>query len=426
MPRGQSRFMEERAVLRRLTLTLLVLFLTTGVALSVPLSAASGVSSASESASQDLIAEGSTPPEDSATDSQYADNSSAAASENAHSSSAADSRYVDNSVPEPPRNPAEVSRSDGPDSQGFVSQGSIVEGPALPKEDFPPYSQVVDNSSPERFSAPGWSFGSSNSNSYGTNFRVAKPSQRAKPARFKFEIPASDVYSVYAWWPAYGVNNTATRFGVSTASGVRWTKVDQREDGGLWVRLGAYEMESGNRYAVQVSPASEKGGYVMADAVKIVRGRFESPVDRGDGSRGSSRTKGSASSGLASGDFTGLDVVRLAREHIGTPYKHSPPYTCQAQRSEDCSCHTELVFEKLGIGLPDDPVGQWGEGQRVAQSDLRPGDLVFFKESGPSNPITHVGIYSGHGNLIHASTYFGEVVESKMEYIKGYYGAKRL
>ena len=411
--------------MRWLALALLVLFLTTGLALSVPLTAASAVSGAKESVSQGLIAEGSTLPEDSAAGSQYADNSIAARSQYAGNSSGASSQYADNSLPEPPRNPGEVSRSDGPDPEGFVSQGSIVKGPALPKEDFPPYSQVVDNSSPERFSAPGWGIGSSNPNSYGRSYRVVKPSQRTKPARFRFEIPASDVYSVYVWWPAQGANNTAARFGISTASGVRWTKVDQREDGGLWVRLGAYEMESGNRYAVQVSPASGEGGYVMADAVKIVRGRFASPVGRG-GSRDSSRPRGSASSGLASGDFTGLDVVRLAREHIGTPYKHSPPYTCQAQRSEDCSCHTELVFEKLDIGLPDDPVGQWGEGQRVAKPDLRPGDLVFFKESGPSNPITHVGIYSGHGNLIHASAYFGEVVESKMEYIKGYYGAKGL
>jgi hypothetical protein len=37
-----------------------------------------------------------------------------------------------------------------------------------------------------------------------------------------------------------------------------------------------------------------------------------------------------------------------------------------------------------------------------------------------------VGIYSGHGNLIHASSYFDEVVESKMKWIDGYWGAKRI
>jgi hypothetical protein len=37
-----------------------------------------------------------------------------------------------------------------------------------------------------------------------------------------------------------------------------------------------------------------------------------------------------------------------------------------------------------------------------------------------------VGIYSGSGHLIYASSYFGRVVESKMKYIRGYWGAKRL
>ena len=51
---------------------------------------------------------------------------------------------------------------------------------------------------------------------------------------------------------------------------------------------------------------------------------------------------------------------------------------------------------------------------------------MFFKESGMSGPITHIALYSGNGYIVHASRYFGKVVESKMMYIKGYYGAKRL
>ena len=130
----------------------------------------------------------------------------------------------------------------------------------------------------------------------------------------------------------------------------------------------------------------------------------------------------------ASGTAAGGDVVRLARAHIGTPYVHSPPGSCEAHRSEDCSCLTSLVFARFGITLPDAPAGQWTHtpSRKIARSDLRPGDLVFFKEAGPSKPITHVGIFSGKGNLVHASNYFGEVVESEMRYIDGYFGAKRL
>jgi cell wall-associated NlpC family hydrolase len=120
------------------------------------------------------------------------------------------------------------------------------------------------------------------------------------------------------------------------------------------------------------------------------------------------------------------NIVSVGRRHIGTPYRPSPPGLCRAFRSEDCSCFTRLVFKHFGKTLPESPVKQWQSGRNIARSDLRPGDLVFFKEAGRSRPITHVGIYSGRGNLLHASNYFGKVVESKMRYVRGYSGAKRL
>jgi cell wall-associated NlpC family hydrolase len=120
------------------------------------------------------------------------------------------------------------------------------------------------------------------------------------------------------------------------------------------------------------------------------------------------------------------NIVRVARRHIGTPYRSSPPGRCRAFRSEDCSCTTKLVFRKFGKKLPENPAHQWRRGKKIKKSQLRPGDLVFFKEAGRSRPITHVGIYSGRGNLVHASNYFNKVVESKMRYMRGYFGAKRL
>jgi cell wall-associated NlpC family hydrolase len=53
---------------------------------------------------------------------------------------------------------------------------------------------------------------------------------------------------------------------------------------------------------------------------------------------------------------------------------------------------------------------------------------VFFdgNKNGKLQPTDHVGIYPGNGHLIHASNYFGEVVEGKMKKIDGCWGAKKM
>jgi hypothetical protein len=308
-------------------------------------------------------------------------------------------------------NALEASGAGSPDP---VSEGSISGAQHPPAEEIlimeppTPYSQVVDNATPGRFSQRGWKRSTGGkAQYYGKDYNYVEPSQVGHPARFRVEIPATDHYTVYARWPAAEGNNPATRFGVSTTSGIEWLKIDQRRDGGMWVRLGAYEMEAGNGYAVQVSGYRAKGR-VVADSVMVVRGTQVTPP----GTDAGSQARGGA-------------VVQRARNHIGTPYVHSPPGTCEARRSVDCSCLTSLVYGEW-LEMPDHPVEQWEYGREVERSKLRPGDLVFFKEAGMSNPITHVGIYSGRGNMIHASSYWGRVVERPMEHVSGYYGAKRL
>lgn len=434
--------------MRWLTTALCILLVALGTSLSVPLVALAKAKDPEMRASGSLYSTaGATVPHqrdserrdserrDSAADLQYAatEGGSAASSQYAatEGGSAADSQYADDFPPEPPPEPSEALSAHpraGDENPGrSPSQGSVAAGPVVPREDFPAYSQVVDNSSPRRFVAPGWGTDTSDPHDHGEDYRVAKPpeggEEDAEKARFKVRIPATDVYSVYAWWPAEEANNAAARFAVRTTSGVERTKVDQRKDGGLWVKVGEYEMEGGDRHAVRISPASRKEGRVVADAVAVVRGIMSDPPSEGHEGRTSSRP--TRAPGMARSQ--GERLVSVARSHIGTRYVHSPPSPCEAHRSEDCSCLTMLVFSEAEDALlADDPIMQWGEGRRVAESDLRPGDLVFFKERGHAKPITHVGIYSGNGNLVHASRYFGGVVESKMSRMKGYYGAKRL
>jgi cell wall-associated NlpC family hydrolase len=309
-----------------------------------------------------------------------------------------------------------------PETQG-ISQGSIATQPYVDvsKGPSPGYSQVVDNATKGRFETSGWGE-RQGAGTYGSNYAYAGPSEGDAPARFKVKLPATGYYTVYAWWPHGADNSSATRFGVSTTSGVKWTTVNQQKDGGLWIRLGAYEMRAGDSYAVQVSRGSEGDGEAVADAVQVLSGEQANPEEAATSSPTGSEVT------VAGRRVTGRDVLRQARRHIGTLYRMSPPQRCKAYVKEDCSCHTKVVFRKFGRRLPDNPPTQWRRGQRVARGHLRPGDLVFFDENrnGKLQPWDHVGIYSGHGNLIHASSYFGKVVESKMKYIRGYWGAKRL
>jgi cell wall-associated NlpC family hydrolase len=69
----------------------------------------------------------------------------------------------------------------------------------------------------------------------------------------------------------------------------------------------------------------------------------------------------------------------------------------------DCSGLVLTVYEKFGIAMPRTSHEQAEFGEKVDRSRLEPGDLVFFRTSGTTK-ISHVGIYSGDGEFIHAST----------------------
>jgi hypothetical protein len=308
------------------------------------------------------------------------------------------------------------------ESEGSVSEGSGGEEHASAEElsimEPPePYSQVVDNASTERFSGEGWE---TSSGAYGGDYSYREPSADAAPANFKVEIPETGYYTVYARWPARQTNSTATRFGISTTSGIEWVQEDQQRDGDMWIRLGEFEMEAGDNYSVHVSPSSQDQGQAIADAVMVVRGTQVAPPE--DGAVVSSESLRGGRGGRANGK----DIVRAARRHIGTEYVKSGPGPCKSMKAEDCSCHTKVVFRKFDRRMPDNPVKQAKFGHRInRKSDLRPGDLVFFKE-GRSHVITHVGIYAGGGDIVHASRYWDKVVERPMKYVDGFVFGSRL
>jgi cell wall-associated NlpC family hydrolase len=99
------------------------------------------------------------------------------------------------------------------------------------------------------------------------------------------------------------------------------------------------------------------------------------------------------------GDGDRQAIVQYARSFLGTPYR----YGGTTRSGVDCSGLVTAVYREFNISLPRSSKDQSRVGKRVDRSSLAPADLVFFKTSG-SGTISHVGIYIGNGQFIHAST----------------------
>src|SRR5918999_2053333 len=201
------------------------------------------------------------------------------------------------------------SQGSEPTSQAPARALSIMEPPT-------PYSQVVDNASSRHFySARGeWKNSNNRLTRYGKNYRYVRPAKDVTPAWFKVRIPTEGFYTVYARWPAAKGNNPKTRFQISTASGPKKVKVNQRRDGGLWMRLGAYKMNAGNRYSVRVAGRSTSEGRVVADAVMVVAGTQAAPQAGNDG------TSSDGGETTMNGNPVASEAIERARKHLGTPY----------------------------------------------------------------------------------------------------------
>ncbi|PIC64453.1 endopeptidase Spr precursor [Sporosarcina sp. P13] len=116
-------------------------------------------------------------------------------------------------------------------------------------------------------------------------------------------------------------------------------------------------------------------------------------------------------------------LISTARNYLGTPYLLGGT----TPNAFDCSGYTQYVFKKEGVSLPRTTGQQMAIGTPVSKSNLVVGDLVFFNTSGRG--VSHVGIYIGSNNFIHASVSKGVMVSSLDDpyYWKSrYIGARRV
>lgn len=93
-------------------------------------------------------------------------------------------------------------------------------------------------------------------------------------------------------------------------------------------------------------------------------------------------------------------LMSRANSQRGTPYR----YGTSGGGTFDCSGFTSAMYRKVGIRLPRTAAEQFGVGQRIGKTSLTKGDLVFFRNTAGRRGVSHVGIYSGNGMFIHASS----------------------
>lgn len=126
-----------------------------------------------------------------------------------------------------------------------------------------------------------------------------------------------------------------------------------------------------------------------------------------------------------SGGGSGQSIVNFASGYLGYPYV----YAGAGPSGFDCSGFTMYVVQNtLGMDISHSVPTQYSMGTPVSQNQLQPGDLVFFENTFAPG-LSHVGIYIGNGQFIHAENESTGVVISDLNsdyYSSHYYGAVRL
>lgn len=203
------------------------------------------------------------------------------------------------------------------------------------------------------------------------------------------EVTADEIFS--------GTVRVSDSLNVRTGPGTEYDRVDALGNGTAVTITG----EEKGWY--QISYGEGKNGWVSGDYIL-----------RQDGIQ------------VGTNQSLGERIVAYARQFLGAPYV----WAGNGPKTFDCSGFTKYVYTHFGYNIYRTASTQLqNDGRAVSRSELRPGDLVFFKNPGETKACSHVGIYMGGGQFIHASSGAGKVTISDLTtgwYNDKYVGAKRI
>ena len=99
-------------------------------------------------------------------------------------------------------------------------------------------------------------------------------------------------------------------------------------------------------------------------------------------------------------------VVEEAKKYLGKPYR----YGATGPNAFDCSGLLYVVFKDSGMNVPRCSYEYLKIGTSVSLKNAKAGDVICFSQNG--SRVSHVGIYMGNGQFIHASTSSGVIITS--------------
>jgi cell wall-associated NlpC family hydrolase len=110
-------------------------------------------------------------------------------------------------------------------------------------------------------------------------------------------------------------------------------------------------------------------------------------------------------------------AVNTALAQVGDPYV----WGASGPDAFDCSGLTQYAYSAAGISLPHSSSAQSRMGAPVSRDQLQPGDLIFFY-----SPVSHVAMYIGNGQMVHASTSGQPVKVVSVDSMPGFNSARRI
>ena len=144
----------------------------------------------------------------------------------------------------------------------------------------------------------------------------------------------------------------------------------------MQIELDAGEEDSDAAY-ISTRDNNVEVRYALAEAIKF------SPLEEKANQQASLRNK----------------IVNYALQFVGNRYVWGGT---SLTKGADCSGFTQSVMKNFGISLPRVSRDQANAGRAVKSSEMRPGDLIFYTNSGGT--VNHVAMYIGNGQVVHAAS----------------------